>query len=235
MSKLGLGLAIAFFTAALSMSGCMAPCGSCGPIGSRLGPVGPGCIDTNCNDCDGGSACTQHVARGPLDALRNARRRMVCGSGCGEAYVGEWISTPPNTSDPCCGNQFVGGATRCRPFCWQPGGLLFGLRGMYGERFCSGNQSSTPCPCGDNFCDRRCGMATTTSWSEPMISDQVMSAPVMSAPVSSGCSSCSANARPVQTRTVVSNTQPATDRTTQQKVVATQKATGRKAAKAVVR
>lgn len=235
MSKLGLGLAIAFFTAALSMTGCMAPCGTCGPIGGAIGPVGPGCIDTNCNDCDGACASNQYVARGPLDALRNARQRMVCGSGCGEAYVGEWISTPPYASDPCCGDQFVGGGTRCRPFCWQPGGLLFGLRGLYGERFCSGNQSSTPCPCGDNFCDRRCGMATTTSYSQPVVSSPVMSAPVMSAPVTSGCSTCSANARSTQSRVVASNGQPAADAATQQKIVATQRATVKKTAKQVVR
>ena len=30
--------------------------------------------------------------------------------------MGEWISTPPDACDPCCGDQWVGGATACRPF-----------------------------------------------------------------------------------------------------------------------
>jgi len=230
MSRLVLGLAIAFFTATISFSGCAAPCGSCGPVG--LGPVGPGCIDTNCNDCNGGCAANQYVARGPLDAIRNARRRMVCGSGCGEAYVGEWISTPPDAVDPCCGDQFVGGATKCRPFCWQPGGLLFGLRGMYGQRFCDGNQSSTPCPCGTNFCDGGCGMVSTTTVMNP-----VVSSPVISAPVATGCG-CAANTRTIQTGAVAANTRPVADTATavQRKAVASQQQKAvQQAAKKVVR
>lgn len=191
MSKLGLGLAIALFAAVISFSGCCAP----------MGPVGPGCMNYGCNDCSGCSSSTQYIANGPLDALRNARRRMVCGSGCGEAYVGEWISTPPDANDPCCGDQFVGGATKCRPFCWQPGGLF---QGLYGKRFCSGDASSTPCPCGVNFCDGGCGATAS-----PMMG-QVISAPAAS---TGGCSTCTANARTVQQTTRVAN-RPATDSAT---------------------
>ena len=187
MSKLGLGLSVALFFAALSFSGCCAP----------MGPIGPGCMDYGCNDCSGCSASTQYIANGPLDALRNARRRMVCGSGCGEAYVGEWISTPPDSHDPCCGDQFVGGATKCRPFCWQPGGLF---QGLYGKRFCSGDASSTPCPCGVNFCDGGCSAASTP------VMGEVMAAP-------SGCTTCTANAQPVQQTTRIAR-RPATDSAT---------------------
>jgi hypothetical protein len=111
------------------------------------GPYGPGCCGGGCNDCDG--TASRPIPYGPLDGMRNFKRALVCGGGgCGETYVGEWISTPPDASDPCCGNQFVGGATPCRPFCWQPGALL-GQMHLYGQRFCSGAESSAPCGCGD--------------------------------------------------------------------------------------
>jgi hypothetical protein len=116
--------------------------GCCGPIG-----CGPGCgIPMGCSDCDGVGVAGP-VYR-PLDRIRNFKRTLVCGSGCGETYVGEWISTPPDCQDPCCGNQWVGGARPCRPFCWQPGALL---GNMYGSRFCEGTESSAPCDCEGAF------------------------------------------------------------------------------------
>lgn len=202
MSKLYLALASVFFIAAISFSGCCAP----------MGPIGPGCTDLGCSDCSGCGASAQYIANGPLDALRNARRRMVCGSGCGEAYLGEWISTPPDAADPCCGDQFIGGATKCRPFCFQPGNFL---RGMYGQRNCSGNASSTPCACGGNFCDGGCGSVA----SSPLVGGRLISAPA----VSSGCTSCAANARPVQqTTTQIVTNRPAVDKATAGQAVAAQ-------------
>ena len=119
-------------------------------------PMGPGC-GMGCSDCDGyGSGST--ITQGPLDGLRQMKRSLVCGGGCGEAYIGEWISTPPDATDPCCGDQWVGGATKCRPFCWEPGSLLGGL-GLYGGRYCSGAESSAPCGCGIDACDGGCGFA----------------------------------------------------------------------------
>lgn len=122
--------------------------GCCGPMG-----CGPGCgVPMGCSDCDGcGTALP--VMR-PLDRLRNIKRTVVCGSGCGGSYVGEWISTPPDAQDPCCGGQWVGGATPCRPFCWQPGALLRNLN-PYGSRFCSGAESSVDCGC-EGTCDGGC-------------------------------------------------------------------------------
>lgn len=138
-------LVVATMAAAMSFTGCMSTM-----------PIGPGCADFGCNDCCGATVGTQYIANGPLDALRNARRQMTCGAGCGETYVGEWISTPPDSVDPCCGSQFAGGATKCRPFCWQPGNLF---RGIYGQRICSDSASSMPCGCASGGCDGGCGVA----------------------------------------------------------------------------
>ncbi len=188
MSKLCLGLATAFFLTAISFSGCCAP----------MGPIGPGCASVGCNDCSGCGTTTQYIANGPLDALRNARRRISCGAGCGETYRGEWISTPPDSYDPCCGDQFVGGATKCQPFCVQPGMLL---RGLYGKRMCSGDASSTPCGCGDSLCGGGCGT---------IVGGGMMAAPAASS--SCGCSTCASSAQMTTTQIVTSK--PAVDRAT---------------------
>ncbi len=119
----------------LSSIGCCTP-GGCG-FGCRQ-------ID-GCYDCEGGFG-QRTVPGGPIDALRQARKSLVCGGGCGEVYWGEWRSTPPDCQDPCCDDQFVGGATPCRPFCWQPGTLL---RGLYGSRIaCNQCGSFDECGCG---------------------------------------------------------------------------------------
>ena len=142
--------------------------GCCGPLG-----CGPGCsAGVGCNDCDGGFE-QQRLMRSPLDGIRNFRRSLVCGSGCGETYIGEWISTPPDCADPCCNEQWVGGATKCRPFCWQPGTLF---RGLYGSRFCTESESSVPCGCGD--CDA-CTVVDDGYYTDEVISSD-----------SGGCSGC---------------------------------------------
>lgn len=111
--------------------------------------IGPGCHTGNCFDCDGTAG--RPLAHGPLDGLRQMKRQLTCGGGgCGEVYVGEWISTPPNVCDPCCGDRFVGGATPCRPFCWQPGSLLASLR--LSGRFSDGCGTDN-CGCHDGFQD----------------------------------------------------------------------------------
>ena len=121
---------------ALIFSGC------CGPLGS-----GVGCRSGACSDCDVGFG-GRPVAGGPVAAVRNLRRQAICGSGCGEAYIGEWISTPPDCKDPCCNGQFVGGAVKARPFCRaEPLYLGSGgvARALYGKRNCTGDQSSASC------------------------------------------------------------------------------------------
>ena len=128
--------------------------GCCGPMGCGVGRGVP----MDCDSCEG-TVVQGGIVGGPLEGIRRMRRNFVCGSGCGEVYRGEWRSTPPDCQDPCCGDQWVGGAQVARPFgfpraCgWYPGKLADKL---YGGRFCSGAESSVPCGCGD-VCDGGCG------------------------------------------------------------------------------
>ena len=119
------------------------PCGrACG--GRLCGVAACGAQRLATRACNG----AQLLANGACNSavrLQSLKRSLVCGSGCGETYLGEWISTPPDAFDPCSGDQFVGGATKCRPFCWQRGTFI---RGLYGGRYCSGSHSAGPCGCG---------------------------------------------------------------------------------------
>ena len=149
------------------------------------GPMGPGCgIPMGCNDCDGlGSNIVP--AGGPLSQMRQFKRSLVCGSGCGEAYIGEWISSPPDAHDPCSGNQWVGGATKCRPFCWERGTFL---RGLYGSRYCSGEESSASCGCGGGGCNS--GGCAGGSCGGEIVNTGVISGGAVGGS-SCGCASCS--------------------------------------------
>lgn len=133
-------------------------------VGAFSGCCGISGRVTQCNGCNdgygGGGGAGQCAARpaGPLVSLLNARRQLICGSGCGEAYYGEWISTPPDCNDPCAGEQFVGGATPSNPFCVQPGTIFGNLYGSRNCEFC-GNAFSD-CGCGDDGyggCPGDCG------------------------------------------------------------------------------
>jgi hypothetical protein len=169
--------------------------GCCGPMG-----CGPGCgIPSGCNDCDGIGYGDRVIPHRPLDGLRQLRKNMVCGAGCGEVYVDEWISTPPDCSDPCCDTDFVGGAVKARPGCWSPGLLLGSL---YGGRNCDGNVSSQPCGCGDTGCDGGCEYADA-GYTE-------MAAPAATFSGGSSCG-CASNASPVGIRQVASRSVPAKD------------------------
>ncbi len=155
--------------------------GCCGPMG-----CGPGCGPVACNDCNGD--CGQTIPYGPLDGMRQFKRSLVCGGGCGEAYIGEWISTPPDACDPCCGDQWVGGATACRPFCWQPGALLSRLN-LYGKRWsASGDCCGVDC-CGCDSCDQ--GYTNYEGYEEVEVMDGgVISAGGISGGSNCGCASC---------------------------------------------
>jgi len=144
--------------------------GCCGPRGCGLG-----CGVQTCNDCDGIGYGERVIPQRPFDRLRNGS--LLCGSGCGEVYVDEWISTPPDCCGPCSGADWVGGASPCSPYCWQPGDLFrrFNLT-LLGGRYCTGAESSVDCGCSDGSCG---GFGST-------ILDRAQRAPVGSP---CGCSS----------------------------------------------
>ena len=127
-----------------------------------VGCCGLPCGVTSCNDCDGLSYGRQVVPQRPFDRIRNGS--LFCGSGCGEVYVDEWLSGPPECCDPCSGADWVGGVSSCgcsvcRAACWQPGDLLrrFGT-GLLGGRNCTGAQSSVDCGCGSCGGGGGCGL-----------------------------------------------------------------------------
>ena len=134
-------------------AGCGAGCGvgACGIAGCGCG-VGPVCGPYGVRRVCGGPG----IARASVDRIRarqpiqSLKRQLVCGSGCGETYLGEWISTPPDVSDPCYGDQFIGGATKCRPFCWERGTLARGL--FCGGRYCNSYRAAASCGCGTSSC-----------------------------------------------------------------------------------
>lgn len=141
----------------LSASGCAIPVG--------YGPCG-GLPCDSCGDCDGGSYAVGPVLPyGPLDALRQAKRNLVCGGGgCGDVYYGEWRSYPPDCADPCCGDGFVGGAVPCVPG-WAPGTLLPRnlVPALYGKRMHQGYDACGCGSCGDCV-SGDCGDCETVSY-----------------------------------------------------------------------
>ena len=116
-----------------------------------VGCCGPRCGVTSCNDCDGIGYGERVIPQRPFDRIRNGS--LFCGSGCGEVYVDEWLSGPPECCDPCSGADWVGGnssggCSACEVPCWQPGNLLRRLgAGLLGGRNCTGTESSADCGC----------------------------------------------------------------------------------------
>lgn len=134
---------------------------STGCVGMGHGGLGGG-LPCNCNDCGGCGDCDATLGPGhggPLTSLRNWRRSLVCGGGCGEVYYGDWINHPPNCCDPC-DNQVavVGPHQRVRPL--RATARL--LSGLYGVRYCDQcNMAADECccdsGCGVSGCDGDCG------------------------------------------------------------------------------
>lgn len=56
------------------------------------------CATGHCDRCDGGPLPVGAFQGMPV--AHRIKQRLACGDGCGEVYIGEWISTPP-TADPC--------------------------------------------------------------------------------------------------------------------------------------
>lgn len=121
---------------------CLNPCGGC---------CLPRTITWNggCNECGPGAPCGGCGLWPGLCSGRN------CDQGCGEVYVNEWVSDPPDCCDPCdqCHGQFTG---NCGPCCLGPAQRI--LSAFHGYRYC-------PRPwCGPwkpifNCCPTACGPA----------------------------------------------------------------------------
>jgi hypothetical protein len=139
--------------AALAGSGCccygpQAGCNSCGPF---AGGVCCLCLPKpiiwcgNCNECGArpGEDCACPTDCGLLPGLR---RCLSCGKGCGEIYVGEWLSDPPDCCDPCdqCYGQWIGPHGYC-----HLGPMQRLLAAVHGYKYC-------PKPC----CNEGCGGCT---------------------------------------------------------------------------
>jgi len=74
-------------------------CGISGPVGGGCGSCAGG-IEP-CGMCGTGS-CLGSCAQGFLSFARQSIHNVLtCGSGCGELYIDEWYSDPPDACDPC--------------------------------------------------------------------------------------------------------------------------------------
>ena len=96
----------------------------------------------SCATCPNGSYAGGPIA-GAMCSLANCTKKTLgCCSGCGDVYVDEWVSDPPQPCDPCdnCGT-WVGGGD-----CGNYGPLGFGIlpafKSLFGHPYVSG------CDCG---------------------------------------------------------------------------------------
>lgn len=154
-------LATLAIAAALSFSGCCS-------------------FHAGCSDC-GGVGTGGHPAYGPVESFRTWRKSLTCGNGCGEVYVDEWCSHPPDCQDPCdfgnCGTQLAcGGCGQCgicrRPI--RPLKTAFHLvQGIYGKRTCADCGGCDPCGCGGEIIESGCDCCSTTYAEGTIVSDYV--------------------------------------------------------------
>lgn len=132
-------------------------CDDCGTMPAACDSGG--CGTTGCDRCDGGG----HLPLGSLAGqplLHRLKQRVTCGDGCGEVYIGEWISTPPKP-DPCdFDGQYTGfdNGMSVRPY---PQPVRNTLRRIAGIRFLGTRYPGDPGYAGD-FHDE--------SWSEDWVS-----------------------------------------------------------------
>ena len=157
--------------------------------------VGTGCMDP-CDQCD--SCGPRPIPRNPCEGLRQIRRSIVCGGGCGEVYYGEWLSTPPDCVDPCdsCQNWSGGCGEKCFP-CVRLHSLLSCLVGkrlhcddahdvfdicrICGQARCeSGCDTCSSCGGGDSGDDGDSIISDDGSWSEQYESSSDTSMPHVS-------------------------------------------------------
>jgi hypothetical protein len=134
-------------------SGCCCVPNQCGPCGTY---GGASCIclprpivwEGGCNECaPPGQSCGDCCFECGLFPF--LRRGLTCGKGCGEVYVSEWISDPPDCCDPCdqCGNW-----TGPQGYC-HLGPLQRVLAALHGYRYCPRPNCGPWAP----LCSRGCG------------------------------------------------------------------------------
>jgi hypothetical protein len=122
-------------------SGCC--CSPCGPFGPRGGscclclPCLPPPIVWNgcCNECGPhGQSCGEMCGTcGGCGLFSWLNGGWTCRRGCGEVYINEWISDPPDCCDPCdrCNGQFTGPCGNC---CLGPAQRV--LAALHGYSYC---------------------------------------------------------------------------------------------------
>jgi hypothetical protein len=86
-----------------------------------------------CNDCGPGPCEACSDCPQTCGILPWFYRSRICGKGCGEIYMGEWISDPPDCCDPCdpCHGCFTG-----QQGCCNLGPFQRILAAMHGYSYC---------------------------------------------------------------------------------------------------
>lgn len=126
--------AIASAICLFALGGCCC-CNPCGGPGAECGCFclpKPIVWNGGCSECaPPGQSCADCC--GDCGLLPWLRRSMTCGKGCGEIYLGEWISDPPDCCDPCdqCYGCYTGHQGAC---CLGPFQRL--LAACHGYSYC---------------------------------------------------------------------------------------------------
>jgi hypothetical protein len=137
---------LALATMSLGSGCCCFPCGG----GYRLPP--PIMWNGACSECgpSAGQSCAScGGCRGPFALFPGLGHCLSCGKGCGEVYIGEWASDPPDCCDPCdkCNGQFVGQQGPC---CLGPAQRI--LAAFHGYSYCPPPNCGPWCPIIGNCC-----------------------------------------------------------------------------------
>src|SRR5262245_51961750 len=147
----------ALFASSLAAAGgCCCVQGNCGPQGVQcccLCLPKPIVWDGTCNECAHGCESCADCC-GDCGILSCLWRKKTCGMGCGEIYIGEWISDPPDCCDPCdqCSGCWTGPQGAC---CLGPCQRL--LAALHGYKYCPKPSCGPAC---GGFCHRgSCGPA----------------------------------------------------------------------------
>lgn len=147
-----LSLAVAI-CAATGSGCCTLHDGSCG-AGMLSALLHPPAWYGECNECGPAPVAACGEACGPGGLIPWLRRQLICGHGCGEIYLGEWISDPPDCADPCdtCHGQWTGPGGVCRL-----GPFQRILAGLHGYRYCPPPYCGPWCPIFPRHGWRGCG------------------------------------------------------------------------------